>query len=278
MNIQEIKQIDKKNIAIMDTSSISFMQGLSAKGFRTEQVLNDYELILIPAWVLNEIKDASGRMEYILKLVDFGYPIFSIAEETYSELVGQKEYDLYRIVYASAFQLGRLKAYLRRYVEKNDPLDMEPYSDWIRKLYDQWPIPGEILSSGREKKKNAGEISITILAEIISWNYSGTDALTIYSQDSDTYESQRVAEEKLRKEFASKKPVPVSFKSNDAILCQLYREGEMSENDLRTCRKDERKLVYSKEQTDKSLVIVTEVANNEVFIELVKDESVHIVF
>ena len=167
------------------------------------------------------------------------------------------------MVWASVFQLGRIKAYLRRYVEKPDPLDMEEYGDWISKLYDEWPISGETLSNGRLKRKNAGEVSITILAEVISWYYPETNALTVYSQDRDTYDYQRVAEEKLMGEFASRTPVPVSFKSNDAILCQLFRDGELSEPDVVMCRTDNRRLIYSKEQADKSVVLITEAVDNK---------------
>ena len=115
-----------------------------------------------------------------------------------------EEANLYQIVLASTYQIGRIRIYLRRYVEKADPLDMDAYKEWINKLYKEWPISNEILSSGRIKKKNAGEVSITILAEVISWYYPETESLTVYSQDSDTYEFQRKAEEALRKIFTLK--------------------------------------------------------------------------
>lgn len=159
---------DKKHIAILDTSSISFMQELDGKGIEADIVLQDYELLLIPNWVLTEIKDAAGRKDYVYKLRDKGYPIFRIAEESYSELVNQEEGNLYQIVLASTYQIGRIKSYLRRFVEKSDILDMDAYQDWINKLYEEWPIPGPVLSSGRMKKKNAGEVSITVLSEIVS--------------------------------------------------------------------------------------------------------------
>ncbi len=88
MEIGEITKIDKKHIAIMDTSSISYMQGLHNKGIKPEGILKDYELILIPKWVLCEIEDAPGRAEYVQNLIDSGYPIYCIAEEKYSELTG----------------------------------------------------------------------------------------------------------------------------------------------------------------------------------------------
>lgn len=128
------------------------------------------------------------------------------------------------------------------------------------------------------KKKNAGEVSITILAEVVSWYYPETKALTVYSQDSDTYEFQRKAEAVLRGLFTEKTPVPVSYKSNDAILCQLVRAGRLNLDNLNEYRKDVRKITYSKEQDDYSIVLVTELVDNELFAQLVADETVHIIF
>lgn len=278
LKIEEIKKIDKKHIALMDTSSISFMQSLQKKEIMLDSILKDYELILIPKWVLTEIEDYEGRAKYVQKLIDDGYPIFSIAEETYSEHAGYEEGNLYKIVQASASLLVSVKSYLRKNVDKNDPMDMEDYTKWIRKLYDEWPIPGETLSNGRVRKKNAGEISITILAEIVSWYYPETEALTVYSQDSDAYQFHREAEASLRRLFASKTPIPVSYKSNDCILCQLFREGKIDSDDVLACRKDVRRITYSKEQADHSVVLVTEMVDNDVFIELIKDKTVHIIF
>ena len=64
--IPEIIKIENKShIAILDTSSISFMQILYAKGLKPEEILKDYDLILIPKWVLAEINDAAGRVNYV---------------------------------------------------------------------------------------------------------------------------------------------------------------------------------------------------------------------
>ena len=66
IDIEQIENIDdKKHIALLDTSSISFMQGLKMKGIQPEVILKDYDLILIPEWVLTEINDASGRANYV---------------------------------------------------------------------------------------------------------------------------------------------------------------------------------------------------------------------
>ena len=279
ITITRITNIDnKKHIALLDTSSISFMQGLEVKGVPSNDILRDYDLILIPEWGLVEINDAEGRANYLQKLIELGYPIHSIAEEDYSNLSNQEEGNLYQIVLASTYQIGRIKSYLRRFVEKDDMLDMNTYKDWINKLYEEWPIPGQALSSGRRKKKKAGEVSITILAEVVSWYYPETEALTIYSQDSDTYEFQRKAEAGLREIFTSRTPVPVSYKSNDAILCQLFRDGKINIENLGDYRKDIRKITYSKIQDDHSVILVTEVVDNDLFLALVQDTSVHIIF
>lgn len=279
MQITKITELDgKRHIALLDTSSISFMQGLSEKGLQVEAILKDYDLILIPEWVLTEINDASGRADYVQKLIDEEYPIYCIEEGTYTDLANGEEGNLYQIVLASTSRLARIRSYLRQYVGKADPLDMDAYRDWIKKLYDEWPIPGETLSNGRIRKKNAGEVSITILAEIVSWYYPETKALTIYSQDGDTYEFQRKAEAELRDVFATRTPVPVSYKSNDAILCQLVRNGNINIDNLGDYRKDVRKITYSKEQDDHSIVLVTELVDNALFAQLVDDETVHIIF
>lgn len=279
MQITKITELDgKRHIALLDTSSISFMQGLSEKGLQVEAILKDYDLFLIPEWVLTEINDAPGRADYVQKLIDEEYPIYCIEEGTYTDLANGEEGNLYQIVLASTSRLARIRSYLRQYVGKADPLDMDAYRDWIKKLYDEWPIPGETLSNGRIRKKNAGEVSITILAEIVSWYYPETKALTIYSQDGDTYEFQRKAEAELRDVFATRTPVPVSYKSNDAILCQLVRNGNINIDNLGDYRKDVRKITYSKEQDDHSIVLVTELVDNALFAQLVDDETVHIIF
>lgn len=81
IEITKITEIgDNRHIALLDTSSISFMQGLSIKGLQPEVILNDYDLLLIPEWVLTEINDAPGRADYVQKLIDQEYPIFCIEE------------------------------------------------------------------------------------------------------------------------------------------------------------------------------------------------------
>jgi len=278
IEIEKITNIENKyHIAILDTSTISFMQVLKEKGLDPDSILKDYDLILVPGWVIREIDVAPGRVSYVQSLIEQGYPIRCIDEEAYSDLANNEEGNLYQIVLASTKQLARIRGYLRRYVEKYDLLDLDAYSTWINKLYDEWPL-SEKTMTGRIKKKNAGEVSITILAEIVSWYYPDTKALTIYSQDRDTFEFQKKAEEDLREVFASRVPVSISYKSNDAILCQLAREGKLSIDKIDDYRKDSRKITYSKEMIDCSIILVTELVDNEGFVQLIEDNKVHIIF
>ena len=111
IEITKITEIgDKRHIALLDTSSVSFMQGLSVKGLQPEVILNDYDLILIPEWVLTEINDAPGRADYVQKLIDQEYPIFCIEEGAYTDLTYNEEGNLYQIVRASTNQIGRIEA------------------------------------------------------------------------------------------------------------------------------------------------------------------------
>ncbi|WP_036607522.1 hypothetical protein [Oribacterium sp. P6A1] len=72
MNITPVTEIDNEHIAILDTSSISFMQGLSDKGISMDTILKDYDLILIPGWVITEVVDSKGRAAFLQELIDKG--------------------------------------------------------------------------------------------------------------------------------------------------------------------------------------------------------------
>lgn len=269
----------EKRIALLDTTAISFMNDLDDKSFSPDSLLKDYDVILVPEWVAKEVYDSEMRASYLQKLLSAGLPIRLVEETKYSDFANYEEGNLYQIVCASVSRIASIKGYLRRNVQKSDPLDMEAYRDWIRELYDKWPEPVEQLKSGRIRKKNAGEISITILAEIFSWYYSELKTITVYSQDRDTYEFINAATESLlQKKFRTATVIPVSYKSNDAILCQMYRNGALTEADVISLRKDARRLTYTKVLEDKSVVINTEVVDNADYLELIKDLTVQIVF
>lgn len=279
LNIPAYKQYnDATRIALMDNSSIAFLEKLECYSSVSQVLLRDYDAIIIPNWVFAEIKDSPYRINYLTMLLSQGYPIYYIAEEDYGALVNWEEGNLYKIVNASVSNLGVLKSYLRRNVYKDDPLDMSAYSQWISDLYANWPLSDECTGTGRTKKKNAGEISLTILAEIFAFYYSNIDTLTIYTQDRDTYEYQTNAHMQLRKLFCERIPLDVGFKSNDCLLSQLYRSGIIPLSKIEEMRKDERVVTYTRKMDDESVTLITKKLNNNDFVKLLQNDGTQIVF
>ena len=129
-------------------------------------------------------------------------------------------------------------------MKKNDPLEMEEYAVWMNRMYQEWPLRGTTTRSGREKKKNAGEISLTILAEVFSWYYPDSESITVYTQDRDSYDYQKSARERL----------------NDVLRC------------------DERVVVYTRSRDDKSTALVAKRTDNQQFKALLQDMNVQIIF
>lgn len=279
MNIDEITSIEGvENLAILDTSSISFLQNLQTKIVYAHNILRVYDLILIPNWVLIELSDAVGRVAYIESLIENGYPIKCIKEEAYCKLVNGEEINLFEIIWASSSKLAKLRGYLRRYVLKEDKLEIEEYKKWINKLYENWPLSEEIYLSKRIKKKNAGEVSITILSDIASWYYPNLKNITIYSQDRDTFEFQIESDKQLRRIFKNRINIPVAYKSNDGIIFQLARENRMEVSDIDKYRKDERRKTYTKFNVDCSTSLIEEMVDNEKFKYLINDKNANLIF
>lgn len=149
---------------------------------------------------------------------------------------------------------------------------------WMNRMYQEWPLRGTTTRSGREKKKNAGEISLTILAEVFSWYYPDSESITVYTQDRDSYDYQKSARERLNDVFASKTSIDVSYKSNDTLLCQMFRNGMLSLGQIDTLRCDERVVVYTRSRDDKSTALVAKRTDNQQFKALLQDMNVQIIF
>ena len=239
---------------------------------------SSYDAILIPDWVSVEICDSAYRKKYVETLLEDGLPIFRIAEENYDRLVNGEEGNLYRIVYAASSTLGAMKSFLRRHVQVEDTLNEDRYSRWIAELYNNWPLSANSNTSGRVIKKNAGEISLTILAEIFSWYCPPAESITIYTQDRDAYDYQKNAHELLKDVFDNRDSVEVSYKSNDFLLYQMFRSGVLDIEAIEKLRKDERVVVYTKKRDDESVAMVTARVDNQKFIELLQDERIQIIF
>lgn len=269
---------DETKIALLDNSSIAFLEKMERYGRCTKVFLREYDVILLPKWVMEEVDDSRYRRRYIQGLHEEGIPIYIIQEENYADLANGEEGNLYKIVYAAVSSLGILKSYMRRYVEKEDILDMEEYLEWIKKLYQDWPLSEAVAEKGRIRKKNAGEISLVILAEIISWYFPEIEFITIYTQDRDTYAFQQNAHELLKEVFQDRKPAGISFKSNDVLIYQMYSELGISLEEVKEIRKDVRSIIFTKQYLDGSTVLDRQKYDNDRFIELMQDKSVRIIF
>lgn len=266
------------SIAVLDNSAIDFLEKIEkVASDYTEVLFKEYDVIFIPEWVLNEVADSEFRSRFVEELAE-KLPVYKIIETSYSSIMMGKELALYDIVNASVANISVILSYLRKNVAKEEPMDMDLYEDWIEDMYNNWPLQGEILSNGRIRKKNAGEISIVILAEIFSWYYPETKILTIYSQDADTKIFQNKAEEKLSKLLREITPVSVGFKSNDFILSQLFRENMISEDVVKMLRKTSRTVTYMKKRLDESVVLEKRVLGIDEFIEIINDDTVEVVF
>lgn len=248
-------------------------------GIKANVLLNDDDLILVPNWVFEEVQDSVYRRQYLEALRGAGYPIYRVNEEKYADFMNQEEIHLFEIVNASVSLVGQLMQYIGKNVRKADPIDLEASEEWLHDMYENWPMMGDPTPAGRQKKKNAGEISLTVLAEIFSFYYEDLQTLTIYTQDADTYDYQRNAEEKLKKGiFSSRSPLSVTYKSNDFILCQLFRDGKLSIEDVSIIRKDRRRVIYTQKQPDQSISLRIKSLDNEEFKNLIQDNTAQIIF
>ena len=119
---------------------------------------------------------------------------------------------------------------------------------------------------------------MTILAEVFSWYYPDTELITVYTQDSDSFDYQMSAHRQLKEVFHERTSVDVSYKSNDFLLYQMYRSGTIMREKINDVRKDERVVTYTKRRQDQAVALASKKLNNLQFIELLDDESVQIIF
>ena len=105
----------------------------------------------------------------------------------------------------------------------------------------------------------------------------------VYSENApkdyrDSYDYQKSARERLNDVFASKTSIDVSYKSNDTLLCQMFRNGMLSLGQIDTLRCDERVVVYTRSRDDKSTALVAKRTDNQQFKALLQDMNVQIIF
>lgn len=264
--------------ALLDNSVVAFMEQMHRNGFQVGDLLRQYDAILVPGWVLEEVQCSPYRSQYLTDLQNAGFPIYKVNEEDMIKFADEDEVQMLHIVKAAVMNLAQLKSYIRKNVEPEDILDLEPYAEWITQMYQSWPIPGKVMDNGKIKKKNAGEISLTVLAEVLAWNQPKISALTIYSQDADTRKFQNCANLNLKDKFGRNPSVMVTYKSNDFIMCQMYREGNLTIDQVKQLRKDTRRVLFTQKRPDESVALDEKTLDNDEFVKLIADPHVQIIF
>lgn len=82
----------------------------------------------------------------------------------------------------------------------------------------------------------------------------------------------------LKDIFKEKSPVEVSYKSNDFLLYQMYRNSMIGLEQIEEVRKDARTVVFTQQRPDQSVALTAEKLDNSRFVELIQDQSVQIIF
>ncbi|AYD39641.1 hypothetical protein D4Z93_03535 [Clostridium fermenticellae] len=281
--IEALNSSAPKKIGILDNNTITFLINVD-KYIYVEKILKKYDLLLIPNWVYQEVNDSEERVDYIENMFNKGIKIFVINESDYEKLAKYKSVWIYKFFLYCSFKIGEIKSFIKRYIEKNQPLEeLEDYEVWLNLLYNNG-FEGKRLKNGRTKKKNAGEISIGVLALAMSYIYfQGHHTITVLSNDRDTYDFVNFAKLKLLNDnmFEGLESSVITFKSNDFIIKESYLNSYISDGkDIYSITefRDEKRVKYTKNAPDTSVEEHDEILSNEAFIENLKDSTFNIIF
>ncbi|WP_082832161.1 hypothetical protein [Clostridium magnum] len=74
----------------------------------------NYDLLLIPNWVYEEVKDSEERVNYIESIFNKTIQIYAIDEIDYEELAEYKSGWLYKFFLYSSFMIGELKSFIKK--------------------------------------------------------------------------------------------------------------------------------------------------------------------
>lgn len=214
--------------------------------------------------------------------------MYIIKEKDYSELVDFKEAELFFIFKYSIYLVTNIIGYINRNIINTSASvdkiidELPPYEEWVDKLYNEG-LENKVLANGRTQKKNAGEISICVLANILSIYYESFENITIFSFDGDTYNFVLKSKERLLKDEMFKDYIlkPITYKSNDVLIHDWLRQGLIKKENLESIVdriRQNRKVKYTKQASDFSIEEHEEVLDNYQFCQLIQHDNLHIVF
>lgn len=267
--------ITYKHIALLDNCSITFLQDLERKGIKTKQLFTIYDCVIIPTWIKNEFVNSEQTEKYLQLLLSQGVQIKESNVTDFSDLIPSMKSEklILDLFIASSSLFSQIIKYLYKNVQKEDLLSLEDSHVWIKELYDNWPM------TNGNRKKNAGEISITVLANILSIFYPNLKTITIFTHDKDTYDAHHKATEVLQhtnNELVQQ--TPIAFKSNDFLLKQLYSKGLIGKSMIESIRDTERSVMYNVIQADGSIVSFKKKITKEDFNNLLDNLDFSIIF
>lgn len=270
------------NVCILDNNSIEFLTRIR-ESITPKNIFDQYDAILIPRWVWIEVCDSNNRKSYINSLKHYS-KVQIIDEVDYLTLINYKEVELYYLFEYCCYNVSRLVSFFKKNILKNRPVeDLDPYEEWLTMFYEQGLDQGK-LSNGRIQRKNAGEISIAVLSYIFSYYYSeNIDIITIFSSDRDTYEFVSKAKKMLDKDerFKVRNNTSITFKSNDFLIYEWIRSEHINANNIDAFingNRQSRKIKFTRKKQDSSIEEQDKIIDNTVFLEMLKDSTLHIIF
>lgn len=269
-------------VCILDNNSVEFLTWVR-KSVSPEKIFSQYDMILIPKWVWVEVCDSDNRKSYINDLKHYS-KVQIIDEVDYLTLVDYKEAELYYLFLYCCYNVSRLISFIKKNILKNRPVeDLDPYEEWLNIFYEEG-LDQRKLSNGRIQRKNAGEISISVLSYILSYYYSESiDNITIFSSDRDTYEFISKAKEMLYgdERFKNRNNTSITFKSNDFLIYEWTRLGYINENNIDVfvdSYRQTRRIKFTRKKQDNSIEEQDKLIDNAAFLEMLKDSTIHLIF
>lgn len=275
-------------VSIIDNNFLEFCTKLKENHIFVIDVLKQYDVIIVPSWVNIEINDSIIRADYLQELRDNGIYVYIIDETEYIDLANDEELNLLKLIMYSSYRFGQIIGYIKKEIIQNQAYeDIEyEFTIWINMLYDNWPMQGKEVgpsTNRRIQKKNAGEISISALAHILSYYFPNLESITLLTFDTDCYNCICYAEDKFNKDenFKDKDYASITFKSNDFILYELVKDNHYTIDNIKEIINNiraSRILKYSRKKEDNSYEDKRIKVDNSRLLEMICDESLHIIF
>jgi|GEM_PF-717355 hypothetical protein len=270
-------------VCILDNNSIEFLTRVH-KSVSPKKIFSQYDIIFIPRWVWVEVCDSENRKSYINSLKEYSANVQIVDEVGYLELVDYKEAELFYLFLYCCYNVSRLVSFIKRNILKNRPVeDLDPYEEWLRVFYEEG-LDHRELSNGRIQRKNAGEISIAVLSYILSFYYNeNIDIITIFSSDRDTFEFVSKAKEMFYRDerFQNRSSTSITFKSIDFLIHEWASLGYIKEHHIDTfvnSYRQTRRIKFTRKKQDNSIEEQDKLIDNTTFLEMLKDNTIHIIF